>query len=112
MKNIINLLFLILLLSCSTKNSSEERKELLINSFESAYQSGKWEQALRYIDTLRTLKVNLNILPIEAECYAELGQHEKAISLLENEIKLDTMKNIYYIHNTLGNIYSYKKDYE
>lgn len=111
MKNITNLLFFILLLSCSSKNSLDERKDLLINCFENAYQSGNWEQALRYIDTLRTLKVNLNIQPIEAECYAGLGQHEKAISLLENEIKLDTMKNIYYIHNALGNIYSYKSDY-
>lgn len=111
MKKIIHLLFFIILFSCSTKHSSDDRKESLISRFENAYGSGQWQEALNYIDTLRTLKVNLFILPIEAECYAGLGQHEKAISMLENEIRLDTMKNIYYIHSALGNVYSHKNEY-
>lgn len=112
MRTLIIIIISTFLISCSVnKSSNTEINERLIESFEQAYQSGQWEQALSYIDTLRARKVNLNILPIEAECYAGLGQHEKAISLLENEIKLDTMKNIYYVHSTLGNVYTHKSNF-
>ena len=112
MKSLIYTILLALLISCTDGTKSIElENERLIESFEQAYQSGQWHQALSYIDTLRARKVNLNILPIEAECYAGLGQHEKAISLLDNEIKLDTMKNIYYVHSALGNVYTHKSDF-
>lgn len=114
MKHIFYLPVLLFIFACSASNPQNDQKEQYVDSFEKAYKSGQWELALKYLDTLRLQKIDLNLLPVEAECYAGLGQYDKAISLLENEIKVhtDTTQGIHYIYHTLGNVYYHKGDYK
>ena len=110
MKKLLLLLTVVLFVSCSS--NKQERENFLKTQMIESYKSGEWQLALSYIDTLRSSGVDLDILPIEAECYAGIGEYDKAIAMLEKEIELDTMSDIHYIYQTLGNIYHYKKDYD
>ena len=110
MKKLPLLYFLIVLLSCTPQINVKEKKGVLVGELEKSYSAGKWEQALLYIDTLKSYGVS--ILPIEAECYTGLGEYDKAISILEKEIELDTMSDIHYIYKTLGDVYYIKGDIE
>ena len=110
MKKLLFLLTVVLFVSCSS--NKQDREMFLKEKLFASYKSGEWQLALSYLDTLRNTGVDLDILPIEAECYAGIGEYDKAITMLEKEIELDTMSDIHYIYQTLGNIYSYKKDYD
>ena len=110
MKKLLLLLTVVLFVSCSS--NKQERENFLKTQMIESYKSGEWQLALSYIDTLRSYGVDLDILPIEAECYAGIGEFDKAIAMLEKEIELDTISNIYYVYQTLGNIYHHKKDYD
>ena len=110
MKKLLFLLTVVLFVSCSS--NKQDREMFLKEKLFASYKSGEWQLALSYLDTLRSSGVDLDILPIEAECYAGIGEYDKAITMLEKEIELDTMSDIHYIYQTLGNIYSYKKDYD
>lgn len=110
MKKLLLLLIVVLFVSCSS--NKQDREMFLKEKLFASYKSGEWQLALSYLDTLRSSGVDLDILLIEAECYAGIGEFDKAIAMLEKEIELDTMSNIYYVYQTLGNIYHYKKDYD
>ena len=110
MKKLLFLLTVVLFVSCSS--NKQDREMFLKEKLFASYKSGEWQLALSYLDTLRSSGVDLGILLIEAECYAGIGEFDKAIAMLEKEIELDTMSNIYYVYQTLGNIYHYKKDYD
>ena len=110
MKKLLFLLTVVLFVSCSS--NKQDREMFLKEKLFASYKSGEWQLALSYLDTLRSSGVDLDILLIEAECYAGIGEYDKAITMLEKEIELDTMSDIHYIYQTLGNIYSYKKDYD
>ncbi len=110
MKKLLLLLIVVLFVSCSS--NKQDREMFLKEKLLASYKSGEWQLALSYLDTLRNTGVDWDILPIEAECYAGIGEYDKAITMLEKEIELDTMSDIHYIYQTLGNIYSYNKDYD
>ena len=110
MKKVSFICGLVIFLSCTPQINVKEKESVLLGELDKSYSAGKWEQALLYIDSLKDYGVSL--LPIEAECYAGIGEYDKAIGMLENEIKLDTIEKIYYCYQTLGQIYHLKKDYD
>lgn len=110
MKKLLVLLIVVLFVSCSS--NKQDRENFLKNKFFESYQSGEWQLALSFLDTLRSSGIDMDILPIEAELYAGIGEYDKAIAMLEKEIELDTMSDIHYVYQALGNIYHYTKDYD
>lgn len=114
MKQLILLLAIALLCSCSngksSKQNSEQGTKVLIEQLEQAYQQGEWETTLSLIDSLRKMDAYGNIQPIEAECYIGLGDYDKAIALLTDVVEEGTAHNIYYHYNALGTAYYYKGD--
>ena len=113
MKPLYLIFALALFIACSTPLNKQADKDTVLANLEKAYSSGEWEQTLYYLDTLKTLGIDLqNVIPIKAECYAGLGKYDKAISILEKEIELDTMLDIHYIYKTLGDVYYIKGDIE
>ncbi len=111
MKPLYLILALVLFIACSTPPNKQADKDTVYANFEKAYSSGEWEQTLLYLDSLKTLGMDLqNVIPIKAECYAGMGEYDKAISILEKEIELDTMPDIHYIYKTLGDVYYIKED--
>ena len=105
MKPLYLIFALALFIACSTPLNKQADKDTVLANFEKSYSSGDWEQTLFYLDTLKALGIDLqNVIPIKAECYAGIGKYNKAISILEKEIELDTMLDIHYIYKTLGDV--------
>jgi tetratricopeptide (TPR) repeat protein len=76
------------------------------------YQNYQWKEALVCIDSLRQEGVSLDILPIEAECYAGIGEYATAIDMVEKEIASSSQDKHHYLYHTLGNIYHFQKKYD
>lgn len=96
-----------------SKGSNQDWKQsALTEKLQELYQTGQWQKTLSYIDSLKTAGVRLDILAIEAECYAGLGDYHKAITIVENGINTTPIDRRHYLYQTLGNIYHIKKEYE
>ena len=113
MKPLYLIFVLALFIACSTPPNKQADKDTVFANWGKAYSSGEWEQTLFYLDTLKALGIDLhNDILIKAECYAGLGKYNKAISILEKEIELDTMPDIHYIYKTLGDVLYLKGEIE
>ena len=113
MRKFTFILIVSLLSLLPSKGSNQDWKQTaLTEKLQELYQTGQWQKTLSYIDSLKTAGVRLDILAIEAECYAGLGDYATAISLVENEMKTGPIEKRHYLYQTLGNIYHIKKEYE
>lgn len=99
--------------SCKSKSNEIEWKQTdQTDRLMVLYQNYQWKEALACIDSLRKEGVSLDILPIEAECYAGIGEYATAIDMVEKEIASSTQDKHHYLYHTLGNIYHFQKKYD
>ena len=106
------LIFSGLTLLPSQGSNQDWKQTVLTEKLQELYQTGQWQKALSYIDSLKTSGIRLDIIAIEAECYAGLGDYTTAIELVEKEIKTGPIEKRHYQYQTLGNIYHLKKEYK
>ena len=98
--------------SCKSKSNGIEWKQTdQTDRLMVLYQNYQWKEALACIDSLRKEGVSLDILPIEAECYAGIGEYATAIDMVEKEIASSSQDKHHYLYHTLGNIYHFQKKY-
>ena len=99
--------------SCKSKSNEIEWKQTdQTDRLMVLYQNYQWKEALACIDSLRKEGVSLDILPIEAECYAGIGEYATAINMVEKEIASSSQDKHHYLYHTLGNIYHFQKKYD
>lgn len=99
--------------SCKSKSNEIEWKQTdQTDRLMVLYQNYQWKEALACIDSLRKEGVSLDILPIEAECYAGIGEYATAIDMVEKEIASSSQDKHHYLYHTLGNIYHFQKKYD
>lgn len=99
--------------SCKSKSNEIEWKQTdRTDRLMVLYQNYQWKEALACIDSLRKEGVSLDILPIEAECYAGIGEYATAINMVEKEIACSSQDKHHYLYHTLGNIYHFQKKYD
>ena len=99
--------------SCKSKSNEIEWKQTdQTDRLMVLYQNYQWKEALACIDSLRKEGVSLDILPIEAECYAGIGKYATAIDMVEKEIASSSQDKHHYLYHTLGNIYHFQKKYD
>lgn len=99
--------------SCKRKSNEIEWKQTdRTDRLMVLYQNYQWKEALACIDSLRKEEVSLDILPIEAECYAGIGEYATAINMVEKEIACSSQDKHHYLYHTLGNIYHFQKKYD
>lgn len=104
---------LILFSSCKSKSNEIEWKQTdRTDRLTVLYQNYQWKEALACIDSLKKEGVSLDILPIEAECYAGIGEYATAIDMVEKEIASSSQEKHHYLYHTLGNIYHFQKKYD
>ena len=100
-------------ISCKSRSNEIEWKQAeRTDRLMVLYQNYQWKEALACIDSLRKEGVSLDILPIEAECYAGLGEYATAIDMVEKEIANSPQDKHHYLYHTLGNIYHLQKLYD
>lgn len=99
--------------SCKSKSNEIEWKQTdQTDRLMVLYRNYQWKEALACIDSLRKEGVSLDILPIEAECYAGIGEYATAIDMVEKEIASSSQDKHHYLYHTLGNIYHFQKKYD
>ena len=108
-----NFVFLLIGLLCSCTNmnkvNDESIIEALIDSLNYHRETQDGEKILYYVDTLKSLGVNMPNVALEyAVAYAYMGNFDKGIQILKDSIGTSTKPQLLY--NELGGIYWAKGD--
>lgn len=106
-------IFLIINLFCSCTNMNKANDEFiveaLIDSLNYHRETQDGEKILLYIDTLKSLGVNMPNIALEyAVAYASMGNFDKGIQILKDSISTSTKPQLLY--NELGSLYLLKYD--
>ena len=111
MKHCFIFLIISLLCSCTNMNKANDASivETLIDSLNYHRENQDGEKILLYVDTLKSLGVNMSNIALEyAVAYAYMGNFDKGIQILKDSISTSTKPQLLY--NELGSIYWTKGD--
>ena len=111
MKHYCTFFIIGLFCSCSNINKTHDESivEALIDSLNYHRETQDGEKMLFYVDTLKTLGVNMPNVALEyAVAYAYMGNFDKGIQILKDSISTSTKPQLLY--NELGSIYWAKGD--
>ena len=111
MKHYFIFLIISLFCSCTNMNKANDKSivEALIDSLNYYRETQDGEKILLYVDTLKSLGVNMPNIALEyAVAYASMGNFDKGIQILKDSISTSTKPQLLY--NELGNIYLLKQD--
>lgn len=95
-------------LNCFGQTMTKEEIEAFYSKFDNAYKNREWQTVLQFCDTVDYYKLNFTYDIIKAEALAGLERYDEAINYLES--RFNNGEKLYYITNTLGNIYWIKGD--
>ena len=111
MKHYYIFLIISLLCSCTNMNKANDASivETLIDSLNYHRENQDGEKILLYVDTLKSLGVNMPNIALEyAVAYAYMGNFDKGIQILKDSLSTSTKPQLLY--NELGCIYWAKGD--
>ena len=111
MKHCFIFLIISLLCSCTNMNKANDESivKALIDSLNYHREPQDGEKILFYVDTLKSLGVNMPNVALEySVAYAFMGNFNKAIQILKDSIGTSSKPQLLY--NELGNIYLLKQD--
>lgn len=111
MKHCFIFLIISLLCSCTNMNKANDESivKALIDSLNYHRETQDGEKILFYVDTLKSLGVNMPNVALEySVAYASMGNFNKAIQILKDSIGTSSKPQLLY--NELGNIYLLKQD--
>lgn len=111
MKHYFIFLIISLFCSCTNMNKANDKSivEALIDSLNYYRETQDGEKILLYVDTLKSLGVNMPNIALEyAVAYASMGNFDKGIQILKDSISTSTKPQLLY--NELGSLYLLKYD--